>query len=763
MPTPETAEPDTKPTVATIAGLAPATQPPPAHETTPAGDQPQLAPEPPARLPDTDTRPHPAALEDSAQTTSPARAIPGRETLTNNTPAPHPTPRGQGADVGASTVQNVRHNYGVAVAVQNVNEIQRLRGTPLPDDWIKDHLRAYLPDDQTDKTLDTLLHTHRVAVLHNTPGTGRYTTALHTFSRLHVKDIRQVRREPNDPVELEGLQDEDTGWILDLRAEGEPLRRGFGLHLREAAEHLRAMRSYVIVVTQTDAWNTVANEAAELAHLLAPPSALEALRTHLQRHQPPLRDLDKWCAHQPIAQHLDRAAPAEAARLARIITTAVGLDDSTHKPKSFEELAEAVIESSGNWREVLRTWHTENPNSAHRNYLLAAAVLDGAPAEAVYEAQTTLGEALNDTPPPTRGQQGPGIIELTHTIGAEYGDDDRIHFIKPGYAEAVVEYFWADRPHHIASFTRWTAEQAAALPADLGVPLAERVAQWATRYTAAKQSFTVLRAIATHWAKTRNLPGQATDLLVAAALHPTVGNRARAQYLAWAKAPDTKELTLRGSTPTVLKQTLAGALAQLGHAYPQIALKRLAELAAHTTDQAVTDAVGDALADLWDQPAHQDTIRTTLTTWFAAPQHHYTAAARRTFLHLAARTTDGIPLLLPETDNEADPLALTGWRSALDQEADTHLQHAVNAWLDSALAHHRLRPGTLRTFTEALFRSGTDRTYLAPRFLTLNHAAYAWEPACPGGQPTPRTRLRDDLIHTLREADPTAPRHAPTQ
>jgi hypothetical protein len=691
--------------------------------------------------------------------------MPAPANHTSDAPAPRTTPHDRGPDDSASTVQNVGNNYGTAVAVQNINEIQRLRGTPLPDDWIKARLRPYLPDDQTTKAIDTLLDAHRVAVIHNTAGTGRYTTALHILTHRRVKDIRQVRREPNERVELEGLKDEDTGWILDLRDEEETLRTGFGLHLREAAGHLHAMRSYLVVVTHTDTWTPVAGEATELAHLLAPPDALDVLHTHLQRHRPSIRDLDKWRADEAITRQLNRATPAEAARLARIIITAVSLDDSTGEPKPFEELVEAVIQSTRNWRTVLRTWHTNHPNSAHRNYLLAAAALDGAPAEAIYEAQSTLGEALDDTPPAVRGQQGPGIIELTHTIGAELGDDDRIHFLKPGYAEAVVDYFWVDRPHHVAAFTRWTAEQAASLPPDLGLPLAERVAQWATRYTLDKQSFTVLRAIATHWAKTRSLRGKATDLLVAAAVDPAAGRRARDQYLAWAKAPDTDELTHRRSTPTVLKQALAAALAQLAHAYPQIALKRLAELAAHTNEGAVTDAVGDALTALWDQPDHQDTIRSTLTAWFAASQHHYTAAARRAFLHLADRTTaDGIPLLLARADSEADPFALTGWRCALDEEADSDLRRAVDTWLDSALTQKRLRPAILRTFTEALFRTDTDRTYLASRFLTLNHAAYAWEPARLGAHPSDRTHLRDELVIALREADPTAPatlHHAP--
>ncbi|WP_206301859.1 hypothetical protein [Streptomyces sp. AcE210] len=338
-----------------------------------------------------------------------------------------------------------------------------------------------------------------------------------------------------------------------------------------------------------------------------------------------------------------------------------------------------------------------NSDSAHRNYLLAAAALDGVPAETIYDAHSTLGAALDDPPRPTKGQQGPGTIQLTDTIGAELGTDDRIRFLKPGYAEAVVDYFWVDRPHHVAAFTQWTAEQAASLPRDLGVPLAERVTQWATRYTLAKQSFTVLRAIATQWASTKQLHSHAQDLLVASAVDPTAGKPAREQYLAWAKNPDTQELADRKHTPTALKQALAGALAQLGPAYPQIALKRLSELAANTTDTGVTDAVGDALMALWDQHGLQKTIRTTLTSWFNASQSHYTAAARRAFLHLADRTTlDGTPVLLTRADTDPDSWPLTGWRCALD--GDLHrgchaLQHRPHL---PRAALHRPQPRSQR-------------------------------------------------------------------
>ncbi|MHB6903995.1 hypothetical protein [Streptomyces sp. DB-54] len=671
---------------------------------------------------------------------------------------------GHGTD--AAVVQTVPHNQGTVIGVQNISEIHRLRGTPLPKKWLNRQLQFYIPRDDTTKAIDALLDAHRVAVIHAEAGTGRYTTALHTLTSKNVKTIRQVRREPNEGVDLEGLQDEDTGWILDLRDEEETLRTGFGLHLKEVENHLRTTRSFLVVVTHSGTWTRVADEAAELAHPLIPPPALEVFRQRLTRREPYIDDLNDWLGAEKITKHLSNAVPAEAVRWADIIEAAVTLNRSTTDPKPFKELLEFVVQSAQNWRRELCEWHSDNVESAHRNYLLAAAVLDGAPVETVYEAHSTLGTALDDTPQPTKGQQGPGIIQLTNIIGADLEAHDRIRFLMPGYAEAVVDYFWVDRPHHVAAFTRWTAEQAATLPRDLGIPLADRVTQWATRYTLTKQSFTILRTIATHWADTQRFRSHAQDLLVAAAIDPTAGKRTREQYLAWAKAPDTADLTDRKHTPTILKEALAGALAQLGSVYPKIALKRLSELAANTTKSTVTEAVGNALMELWDQQGLQETIRTTLTSWFNASQQYYTDAARRAFLHLADRTTPGgAPVLLAEEGTQPSPWILSGWRCVLDYELSRNTQDAFNTWLDAALADPDLRPAVLKTFTEAVFRSEDDRTYLATRFLLLNQAAYCWEPAHAGQQPTERTYLRDALVTALLEADPTTPahlHHAPT-
>lgn len=638
---------------------------------------------------------------------------------------------------GQGIHQKVEKNSGTVIAVQNNYMIQRLQGTPLPEDWIQERLRTYLSNATTDAAIKELLDAHRVAVIHASAGTGRYTTALHVLTRQNVKTIRQVRREPNEKVDLKGITDANTGWILDLTDEQEKPQTTFGADLLEAQEHLRTTGSFVVVVIHTDTWMKTAEGAGRLAHPLRPPAALEVLRAHLTQQPSPVIRAEDWLSAEQIKDRMKSASPEAAAELAQIITAAADLNPAITKPGDFTSLVEDVLRTADNWRKVLLEWHTEHTESAHRNYLLAAAVLDGAPAEVVHKGHNLLGKALGDQLHPTTGHQGPGIIELTYTIGAEMDADDRIRFVRPGYTEAVVDYFWVDRPHHVAAFTGWTAQQAANLPEDLGGPLADRVTAWVTRYTLAKRNFAILRTVATDWASQR-LEDRAKDILVAVALDPLVGKHARDLYLAWAKAPDTADPSSQKGTPTptALKKVLAAALVQLAPAYPQIALKRLAEIAANTKDTTVTNAVGDALTSLWGRSGLQNTTRDILTSWFNASQNHYRVAARRSFLHLACMAnTDDVPVLLTSNGAGSDTWNINGWRCALDAEVTPGFQASFNTWMDAALKQPDLYPAVVMTFTEALFRSETDRTYLPERFLRTTHAAYAWAPAGAGELP----------------------------
>ncbi|MFE0763272.1 hypothetical protein [Streptomyces smyrnaeus] len=667
---------------------------------------------------------------------------------------------GLGAEPRVSVEQRFARNDGVAIGVQIVQEIHRLRGDLLPADWITQRLATYERPEHEQEELHGILVRDHVLVLHAEEHTGRYTAALNALHRLVGTRIRQVRREPGDVFSIEGLRESNTGWILDLRDDGDKLPSGIGPALTEDAPSLRHSGSYLVVLADTDAWERAAKGTTVLAHALQAPAPQTVLRAHLEKTVPSVA-ADRWLAESQITEGIEDLLPADVVEWSHIIRETEALEKETGQ--TFGELVEHVVAAAEeDWRTRLMKWHTEHHDSTHRNYLLAAAVLDGAPVETVYAAADTLAKALGEDPAPHPGQQGLGVIALTDAIDADLTDEDTVAFWRPRFAEAVVDYFWADRPHLIKSFTRWTAEQTnnKDLPEDVTSELVGRVTGWALEYMRRKRTTKLLREIAGQWAEA--LPEQARDLLIAAVLDPETSRRARDAYRTWAQRSDA-------DVPPHLKTALAHACARLAEVYPSTMLRRLTELAAHTESEEVYSAVGEALNVLWDQPRQQQAIQDRLAEWASGTHEGRRAAAHHAFVHLAARTTpDGRPVLLA-TDAGGSHHAwhAARWRGLLDNTTEhlqAPLQKALTIWMDAATAHPDLRETVLVTLQHAIYQPHTDAVYAADRYLALSHLLYSWAPVQSQHLPTAPEQLRDELILALRRADPAAPMpesHAP--
>lgn len=662
----------------------------------------------------------------------------------------------------ALVAQNVVHNAGTMIGIQIQREIQRLRGLPLTAREVDEHLRTYVRHEEDHKKIADILGGQPLVVLYGEDGSGRYTTALDVLRQRMGSGIRLVRREPGDAFAVEYLTDRNTGWILDLRSEDEQLPPGFGRTLLTDAPLLTDAGSCLVVLTHPRAWSRGGSGAANLACALSRPQARDVLRAHLEKPRLPI-DASRWLGESRIAEGIEGKSPAEVASWAQAIHTAERLDRRSPNAatpdedrKRFEKLVDHVVQATEDWRSKLLSWQLTYTDSDYRNYLLAAAALDGAPAETVYDASQQLARALGEHPEPRPGQQGLGVVALTDAINGYLGSGDTVCFDRPGYTEAVVDYFWADRPHLAGKFTSWTATQAATLPEDLAAPLAFRVSQWALRYTVRKRTTRLLRAIAQEWSPPTALPSHARDLLIAAALDPATGQRARDAYLTWARDDS-------GKVPASLKSVLAQACEQLAAVYPKSMLLRLTELA---QDETVADAVGQALTALWDQPSQRRTIQDSLTAWSQGADAARKSAAHLAFAHLAVRTTgNALPALLASQDDDLDTDWITArWRGALDTNAKHPTTYkAFTVWMNAALGVPGIQEQILQIFINAVHRP-TDPVYAARRFLTASHFLFAWAPSEPGQAATAHTELRDHLMTTLRQADPAAPPpdHAPT-
>ncbi|MFI9719235.1 hypothetical protein ACIHFE_06190 [Streptomyces sp. NPDC052396] len=659
-------------------------------------------------------------------------------------------------DPHISVEQRFGRNDGVAIGIQIAQEIHRLRGDLLNPDWITQRLATYERSVEERAALTGILSRENVLVLHGPEGAGRYTAALDALHQKVGTHIRQVRREPGEPFNgAEGLQGKDTGWILDLRDEGDRRHSGIGPALAEDASHLQRSGSYLAVLISTEAWERAAKGTTDLDYELPFPDSKRVLRAHLEKVTPPV-EAARWLNAKKITDGIDDLVPAAVVEWAHIIREAERLEEETGQ--SFEELVNHVVEAAEDWRTRLLEWHNNHCDSAHRNYLLAASVLDGATAETVYAAADVLARALGETPAPHTGQQGLGVIALTDAIEADLTEEDTIAFRRPRFAAAVVDYFWADRPHLIKDFTRWTAAQTnnKDLPDEITDQLADRVIGWALDYMDRKRTTKLLREIAEQWAE--SLPEQASDLLTAAVLDPGTSRRACAAYLTWARRSDEE-------VPPRLKVALAQACERLAAAYPTMMLLRLTELAAHTESEEVLGTVGQALTVLWDLPKQRQAIQDRLKEWAAGTQEGRRTAAHHAFVHLAARTAEGgRPVLLTAAHEDAHwAWHAARWRGLLDNSVPFQkpLGKALNVWMDAAVAHSDLREQILTIFQHAVYQPQTDPVYVAERFLALNRLLYSWAPVQSSQPPTDQGYLRDQLILALHRADPAAPMSEP--
>ncbi|MFE1797680.1 hypothetical protein ACFW9L_16105 [Streptomyces sp. NPDC059517] len=671
--------------------------------------------------------------------------------------------RGAGYPRHISIDQHLADNHGVNIGLQINQAINRLRGDLLPPDWIAERLATYRRPAHEKDELRTILTRDHILVLHAPDSPGRYTAALAALHHEVGDNIRHVRREPGDAFSAEGLQDHKTGWILDLRDEDDRLPSGVGPALQEDAPHLKDAGSYLAVLTGTESWRHASRGTDTLAHHLLPPAPAEVLRAHLENPPQPVT-ADRWLSAPEIADGIKGRSPAEVVQWAHAIREAERLDPE--QETSFTDLVGEVVQAAEDWRTQLLGWHNDHEDSAHRNYLLAAAVLNGAPVTTVYTAAETLARALGETPAPRHGQQGLGVIALTDAIDADLTDEDTVRFWRTGYVEAIVDYFWADRPHLIKKFTLWTAEQSGSkdLPDDVASQLADRVTTWALQYMRAKhgkRATQMLRDIAGQWAT--SLPEQARDLLTVAALDTGTGRRARDVYLTWARRSDQ-------DIPPDLKTALARACERLAEVYPTMMLLRLTELAAHTENGDVTSAVGHALTTLWDQPTKRQDIQDQLADWSRSPDTGRRTSAHHAFVHLAVRTTGGgHPVLLTAAHQDTDQTwQAARWRDllqdyrTLSQPLLPQVQQALNAWMNAATSLPGLQDQVLTTLQHAVYQPQVDTVYAADRYLALSHLLFAWAPMPTLHPPSAQDTLRDRLLLALRQSDPAVPagRHA---
>ncbi|MEU7061302.1 hypothetical protein [Streptomyces sp. NPDC046197] len=514
-----------------------------------------------------------------------------------------------------------------------------------------------------------------VLVLCGQAGTGRRTAALHALRKagVHRKQISWLVLDWDQPRTEQIPHTEGRAFVLDL-TDYRDLSEDFYTALADYQKQAQTADAVLVILADPNGWNPRTLATVPTVHLARPSAALVA-EAHL-RHLAAGR-VD-WLTHDSLHDLLAPAAPAsDGARLARLIAEAKD-DGQSAVGKQFTD-----------WQKHLETWfeeHSAPGDLQERALLIAAALLDGAPAAVVLGAADQLFTQVGGELPRGGALYGRDLDKRLTAIGASYRDDEGISLEEKqrGLSGAALKYVWRQRPQLRPVLLEWASQISA--PNKIAVRHLQRIADCLVPLALLPGGSTVL-SVARRWIETDRVAHRqlAIHILQTMALHPVAGVAVRKQLYDWAQQKTTSE--------QMIAAVAAVCAGELGQRYPRVALTRLRLLASRDDDQA-RDAVADAVRTLVSTPAQRVLVLSEIVEWAESSDSTIRKAGAGTFLALTDITSD---ILLPLPANQestgeavdasdvlAGQLFVRGWRAALQEPtaAQAAYRHLA-AWLDS--------------------------------------------------------------------------------
>ncbi|MGW7520408.1 hypothetical protein ACWGJ2_32985 [Streptomyces sp. NPDC054796] len=554
---------------------------------------------------------------------------------------------------------------------------------------------------QTAHALRLLTRHHapaRLLALCGETGTGLRAIAIHLLHKAGVPDqkIRCLALDWDRPRTEQIPHTPGHGFVLDLRRY-RTLPEDFYTGLASLHKAAEAAEAILIILADPGGWNpgtlaTVPTVQMVRAH------AQQIAETHL-RHLAAHR-VD-WLSGDPLKPLLtDAVQPSEAARLAWLIAQARG---------DGEEGKNAVAEEFTDWRAHLAGWfedHAEPEELRERCFLLAAALLEGAPAATVLDAADVLFHEVGGKLPPGGALAGRDLDKRREVIRASLveGEGLSLEAERHGLPQAVLTYVWEQRPQLRSVLLEWASRISG--PKGTAVHHLRRIADCLVQLSLLPGG-AVVGSVATEWIEAGGAAHRrlAREVLETMALHPVTGVAVRKQLYDWALQKSTSQ-----KLATAVAQICAG---QLGRHYPRVALTRLRLLAARS-DEAARDAVADAVRTLLEVPERRMLVLSEIVGWAEAQDGDTRKAGAHTFLALTGLDGDALPLRPPAAEASGGPADGTadwfirGWRAALAEPATAEAAYGtLEAWLDSEeLADELVMPLATEVLRERIGRTG---------------------------------------------------------
>ncbi|WP_449475499.1 hypothetical protein [Streptomyces abikoensis] len=729
-----------------------------------------------------------ASLEGQTSSGNEAEASQGYSEIENNLAGSVPQEELQGVPtelldqiprlsaLAALVRQAVGFNSGRVVGVELTAVIDQMLDHQRLSDEHLDLIRAVFVTPTGYATLRSdVRDPGSIAVISGEAGSGRKTAAIHLLAELRRagSSVRTLSYGGTSSFQARRMPRIDNcAFLLELPPDEDEfaVSSAFGGTLNDIAEILESTSSRLIVLTSTDQWQRVGSDSPVVARVLERPDAARVarawLRLDLSEHM-----AHRWTSDTRIQTLLADQSPSAAMEMVELILQACKasledlpeIDSSTDSTAGtagptleddFNRRVLSVVSARKNWFSQLLKWHKEEGRTGfERNFLVVAAALRGAPIGHIYSQASALAQSIGGRQPELRGQDDVGVIQLVDSVDA-YLDGDYVEFSKPGWDEAVLDYFWKDRPLAREGFLKWMAEAplrsttrgVKEFNAEERALLAERMAFFTLRWASRHGSPEILAKIVTAWHAEQPLWKAAVRLVTAAALHPVIGRETHRVLYNWATQ----------GTDVSLHEAVADACSgQFGTSYPGKALVRLRHIATSANED-VIKAVRAALQNLWAEDSVRSTLFNEVVKWCRSGDEGRRAAGRRGFIALAELATEGgvsLPSLLAMHDSldwtpTREDLA-TGWRAALDPLAEEHeCRTALELWLNAALKDEETREVVIRVLRKAVEDDPQDTRQARPRHRLVDNLV-VWQPPFPS---TEEQRRRESLRREIEDA-----------
>ena len=671
---------------------------------------------------------------------------------------------------GIHARSSVTTNQGEYNLVKVVVE-EALRRRELDAEFLAEVRRTFAEPGQTfDLAFKALCSAQRVIVLRSRPDSGTRTAAVAMIDRLASGGTGDSHVQPHylrvgGPTGLPTAAlaaSKEQAYLMDLSVHGEEsnLTSDFGLELKAVSQTLIDADSYLIVIADPAQWDRIGRYATKtVVHDLEAPHPVEVARKWLQDGVPD-HDFTKWFDDQRIADLLDAATPREAVEVAQLIRTAVSGDfkplpdpaDLSPSPAGgdadFQLRVRSVVSTRAQWRSQLLDWHkTPGRTAFERNFLLATAVLRGLPVASAYRETKSLCKTLGEDFQGVRGHSGPGVIELLDTIQADTAHDRSVRFPRQRWGEAVLAYFWQDRPDYHDAFITWLIglpQREASFPTEEArAAVAERVSEVVFDLIMTPERLGQLGDVIDLWTADEVSTTAAWSFLGAASLHPRLGRDVAQMMLRWS----------RGQSIERRRAVAAVCAGEFGRLSTDKALVRLSHLIESREPKVVAEAERAVVA-LWQQPSVGREILEQLVKWESDGVATHTEAGRNIFSKVAGLSSPIDPsrpdLLVRAMASEEDlDLVAKGWRCLLDSEmAVDALVLALRPWCEAAQRAPEVAADVVSVFKRATVDSRRAHGH-------LRNCLYIWRGASRIADESPAGRFVAEVAR-LGEPSPDA-------